>query len=1215
MPTHQLKDMHLYLDIPTPIFKARLNLASAVYPLTALPFDGVTLGTYDLIQPDMTLILGTTDGADDLGRVRVQNLASTTSIPIGRVSQGIEDGTITAQNDAYITVWDDYRVWARIPVETADGDVFKDSDVPVGDFNTELPPVANCGPGFADYIDPITDLITVQFPDGGVNTSFAMADGATIVTHDWDVKDGTITVGTSASAVITATFPAGKRWVAYTVTDSNGKQHTSRCLVVAVDPDDDVTVPFTVATLAIEAKGQTLSVGILEDMPRSTYPDGCPVLFWWDTPSSPGDRDHMRFIGYHQSDSVSIRATPTGLIRETTLHCLDVAGRLDTLPGFPQALERNDEEEYWAYMPTLTLRKALHYLAHWHSTALSLADLDLPIELEDDYPSMRLDSTGSSLYDQINSRAQSAVPDYWLTCDIQGRLHVIADWMLLDVADRPASFVGTLTEEYWQDIKVDYRRPPLIYLLDSSAVVCSTDWLVLGGENTLPLAFCKAPGYAFGQGVSEMRTAEKLTPSQEVLNSCEGHRYARINARYGLFTIIEPSGDIDTFQPAHMNHVQLNISAASAAQRGLEFTQARGLVKRIDMRFNHTPAGTWIQPTLQWEREVIGAPAVTHIPEIPEEPDFETPEPPPGTVPPEFGLIGGQQLVAAIGSDGYRYKTTDFQTVSGSGGPTWTRDNLSIAATIYNWVVDPFSPGYAPGATSGAVNGWVVNDTDIYRVTDMHGTTIAISVFTFPTATIAASFHWRSIQASFGAYFAEGANPWLLCVSYYGDTSGHEGTWATRSTDGGVTWSAEVQISADFDADTPTRFNPIGVFTSPRTPGKAYTAAHVNASSGPLPLWGWWEGNVLTELGTSASASLEIAAAATDPGPIVTVTKSLLVAPPEDAVRIEVDVVWSAVHTRSGGAASGSSSMNLLEPINVTQTGTDDYDSPEPNTSTSGAFSITWTLASGTNWPISRESVEAGHPASASGTRCQVTCVADASGAGNTDETVVNITMTVTEIELDGAIVYQPTAAAGAGFVATDWGASWAETALIEPGQGQAGSIHVPWEDNTSEGLIYYGHLDKTTNHEFRLKQSAGGVITDISPTDTGIDFGVNHYGFSIRAYDSDRQFLALGGIGNDTSADPADDLVGLWVSSNAGTAWTNILAPVAASNALHGLQIAFGGDDSDVLFAWGGWSNAASLAAIYYSSDFGATLDSREGNINSLGTVALIGIAGGPTP
>lgn len=662
MATYALQEFHIYLDTPAPIFRARLNMPGTItYPITALTFDTVTLGAYTDVVTDMTLILGTTLGADDLGRVRVQNVATSTTIPVGYISQGLEDGTLTVVDNCFVEAWEDFRVWARIPREI-DGIFYKDADFAVSDYMTEIPPVSNCGIGTADYIDPITEVITVTFPSGGSDLSYAMADGATIATYAWDVKGGTITVGTSASAVITATFPPGKWWVALTVVDSNGKSHISRCPVVAIDPANDVTAPFKVGSHRIAPGGQQFEIRILNDLSRTTFPDGGLVMFWADSPADPELRDHMKFIGWHQSDNVTIRATPQGNIRETTLQCLDVAGRLDTLPGFPQALERgegeeNEEEEIvpnWAYMPNLTLRKALHYLAHWHSTALALADFILPDELED-YPSMRLDSTGSSLYDQINSRAQSAVPDYWFTCNTKGQLSVRPDWMLLDFNDRPDAAGRIITEDNWSDLQVTYNRPPKFYALRSSAVVCSEDWLMLGGEQTLPLAFCIAPGNAFAQGVAESVTGEKLTPSQEVLNHCEGHRWARINARYGTFTITLPTEDISDFEPASMLPAQLNISATTAAQRGLDATELRGLVKSIDLTYNETPGGTWVQPRLTFEREVEGAPAVTVIPEVPEDPDYETPDPPPVTVPPD-GLREGVERVVGISASGHAHR-------------------------------------------------------------------------------------------------------------------------------------------------------------------------------------------------------------------------------------------------------------------------------------------------------------------------------------------------------------------------------------------------------------------------------------------------------------------------------------------------------------------------------------------------------------------------------
>lgn len=598
------------------------------------------------------------------------------------------------------------------------------------------------------------------------------------------------------------------------------------------------------------------------------------------------------------------------------------------------------------------------------------------------------------------------------------------------------------------------------------------------------------------------------------------------------------------------------------------------------------------------------------------------------TTPPDSGLREGVEVVAGIGSDGYRYKTVDFQTTSGSGGPTWVRDNLSIAATIYSFVVDPFSPGYINGTGLGAVNGWIANDTDIFRITDLHGTTIATSVFTFPVATSGAAFHWRSIQASFGAYFAEGINPWLMCISYYGDTIEHTGTWCTYSIDGGITWAAEVLVSKFFDMTTPIRFNPIGVYASPKTPALGYTAAYTSTLSpanaagykttdwgatwsvmqesedsvvDPLPMMAIWPGGgSLALLGLSAVASYEVSELDVDGGGSSVDEGHLIIAPPADTARMEVTVQWSAERSRVGASSTTSDNFNMQKQTFVGLVGADNYVTPAFGSSTADIFSSTFTYTFG-NWPVNRDSIVSSPPTSISdvGSRIRLQVIANGVGAGGFAYHRISIRVTVTEIELDGGHIYTP---------------ALPVPSLLDPIHAQAGSVHLPWPDNALEDIAYSGQLTKSGNHQFRLKKSAAGVISDVSPLASAINYGIHHYGFAVRSYDSDRQKMAVGGIGNDTSALTADDKVGLWVSSNAGAAWVNILAPVAASNALHGLQIAFGGDDSDVLFSFGGWSNAASLAAIYYSSNFGTLLDSREGNINSLGTTAFIGIAGGPT-
>ncbi len=724
MPATSTPILHLYLHQPAALFKARVNMASITYPVTALVFDTVTLGAFGDIQADMTLTLGSAEGLDDLGRVRVQNVATSTTIPIGRISQGLEDGTLSVADNMYITVWDDYRVWAKLPYYNVDTGIdYKDGDVPVGTYNTQIPPVANCGPGTAAYTS--AGIITVQFPAGGSNLSFAMADSATISTYAWDVKDGTITVGTAASAVITAIFPAGFRWVALTVTDSNGKPHTARCPVLAVNADADVTVEnFQVESHRLTQNGQTLGFRVLEDVPRTTYPDGCLVMFWWDAPASATDRSHMKFIGWHQNDSVSIRAQRTGLLRDTVLNCVDIAGRLADLPGFPQVVGRDAQESPWAEIPTLDINKCLHYLIFWHSTALSLADFFLPV-VGSSYPTMHLTTTGSSLYDQINGMAQKIVPDHLVVCNTVGQLSVLPDWMLKDVGDRPTT-APILTEEYWSELRFEYTRPPRVHVLRGGAVVVSTAWLVIGGIDSLPLAFSIAPGDAFGQGVNEVVRGEGLTISQATLNACTGHRYARLNARYGPFSIVEPSGDIWDYEPALMNRVQLNVSATTAAQRGMDFTTAAGMVKAIDLRYTHTKGGVWVSPTLTWERETSGFAAQTVTPAIPATPDYETPAP---WVPPVDGdtrYYYGSMKGYILWDGAHVMRTWDIQASS----PTWALVDTGITGTIYD--------GQYVHVNATTVGMWLLTSDAVWWCADIMATTPSWTA-KLPIATVIAA--------------------------------------------------------------------------------------------------------------------------------------------------------------------------------------------------------------------------------------------------------------------------------------------------------------------------------------------------------------------------------------------------------------------------------------------------------------------------------------------
>lgn len=1218
----------LYLHTPDVVFVARAVLLDpADYPFSFVAYTDVTTGVYTAIRDGMTILIGSSSGADDLGRQRVRGAATTISIFVGRSSQGHFDGELEVLDGAWITVLNEYRVWAKIPFIDEDGLIFKDSALEVSWRTTTPPPVSNCGAGFASTIDPDTGLITVLFNG---QHSFATAAGATIVTYLWDIADGTLTTGTLASDNITAQFPAGFRYIHLTVTDSEGHSHTSHCPVYARDPDDDTSFDgFDIESHTITDAGVRLTIRALQDMPLSVYRDGTLAMLWLRDQAAAADRTQMILNGWLDTEDTTLGAGRNGLLRDTTLVILDMAARLDSLPGFPQSVADDETRDVakipeitWNYMVAPTMDLYMHYLWAWHSTALEVADfiwsgtgLAYQIAIKN--------SDGDSLWNQAWRIAQAMCPGFVLTCDQAGAIRVVPDPQLLDLADRSSVVQAAITEGDYSDLRFGRQRAPRTHWLRTGALVVQSSisfnpipaGAPAGTAPTvnLPTVFSIAPGTTPGQGLGESENNEQLVASQDILNSATGHRYARLNAATGLLTLtlIQDDGAPGTqtrwreIEPALKEWVTLDLGAAYAAQRGLSFATVRALPKEVTIRYSAGKAGLLRTVELTLELETSGQPGKTvlkptDIPAVGEDPAVV----PPPIPPPDDGLIGGQDLVAGIGQFEL-YRTADFTTPSSSGGPTWEAVSLTGSDEILTWVVDPFSPGYLTGA--GSIDGWAATETAIYRITDIFGATSCNAIVTFVTGAL-----WRTVQASFGTYFVSGSNPWLICISYYGDAVGHTGTWATYSKDGGATWSAEVLVSPEYDSGGAS--NPIGLYCSPKTPGLAYTIAHTEtanpAGTGgyistdwgatwtamlatedpdfPLPFFGQFvDGNNTTTttqdyapMGRMPRASLS----RVDSG--ITVgnrqwSDALCISPPANIKRITITGAYSGYHENHGfGSTSHGLTTGYKNPPfdGIGKTVISDVNNGQTGDGQTYGRDFTYQYDFGNfaihDWPANRDILEA-DPAPAASDFAFTFGIGIFSNATIEFTAWSSLVLTVDEMILDDGTVYVPT------------------IGIIQPVHGQGGEIHIPWPSNADEGVIYYGSLDRSGSPVIGLQRVDAGVITDISEG----AYGVNHGAFSIRCHDSDRSFALLAGESGAGSS-------GVWSSVDGGDTWTEIVTPSAVSH----YQAAFGDDETEI-FIWG------PAEFITFSDDSGATNDDRSGNLSALSATRLIGIAGGPTP
>ncbi len=698
--------LRLFLLSPVTHFAALVNQASFTYPIAECEFDGVTTGAFTDLFEGMTVLFGTSAGADDLGRQRIRKAADADTIFFGRSSQGAHDGEVNLQNDAFITALWDYRVWAKMPfIDTSDPDpeittIFKDHDIAVGSFTDNVPPVSNCGVGIAGTIDSGTSKLQVTLPHEA-NTSFALS--GTISTYLWGLPSGvTLDSGATSDSQITVNCDPGFYWVKLTVTDSNSKTHESRCPIFARDPASDSSISsFNIESHKIRPDGQELNIKILEAIAEGTYPDGTLVMLWEDEPSGPTDRSHMIFIGWHHTDPTRITARRTGILTGTTFTCKDVAGRMRALPGFPQSISSIASPLAWTQMSSPHIDKFIHYLMYWHSTGLELADWSNS-GVGSSFPFVLLWSDGDSIWSQTARRAKNMVPDYVLGCNTLGQLTENIDPILQATGSRTATIQTTLTEADWTSIRYTHQRPPRVHWHRGNAIEADA--------TVIDALFCVAPGDTPGQGEISQEQGEQLAQNQTDLNVTEGNRYARLNAEENLFRITLTEGNDKDIEPADMTWVRLDIAAAYAAQRGLAFSNERGLVHEVNIKYSHGRTGFVRTVELLWERETDGPPAVTFIPPVPPPFDDTIDDWPDDEADPDPTVVGDGFGTAYVMLSTGLARTRDLSAAS----PTWVDISSGITGIKYDFILDPWQP---------KTRAFTLTSAGVFRGTDMETST------------------------------------------------------------------------------------------------------------------------------------------------------------------------------------------------------------------------------------------------------------------------------------------------------------------------------------------------------------------------------------------------------------------------------------------------------------------------------------------------------------
>ena len=665
-----------------------------IYP-TGLP----TIGSIADIEPDMEVVYYHQDTNIIKGRGRVAHRAAADTVRINVNEFSI--GTVDIRDDDYFEVVDYWALTDKLV--SATDEFLKDTTWEYTDELEDFWPIANAGGPYPMWIDPDTGLARAEF-----STATSIAVGGGSMTPLWDFGDGTIVSGDVDQNEVVVDFDPADDWfrnVKLTMTSSvSGKSRTKRIPTWSFSPD---MKPYRVELLRFNATiedGWSFTIRVPIDMGIDLLPHGSMVVLFGNHfyngqkgfyGTEIASRDHVDFVGYLNSESITIDATGDTL----TFECISPIKMGTQLRALPQYVEDVSNPDTWQEIVDLTFNKMFWYIAEFQSSALNVLDLLWINGLDSIYPAVEITNT-PNLTEQFRNVAGSVAALF--TSDRLGRFIARRDVMLASNTERNSRQViwdFTLADA----VSIGWEQPHNLEV-----------GLVEGGgfDYSGEPMLAEAPGSAPGSAPGFDNIGNWVFADQNELNRLTGHLYAKRNGTYwdsatGVIKKVPQNlsmkvkGGYRFIDPCLMPLVTFDLPADSN-KRGTEFDEARFAIRSMTGQIGDNGK---TDITLSLNHETKGPDGVYK--EVPEEPENDW-RPPlndgvfplptidtfPVLLPPPYSYttegIGVNALLAfgASGGAARAFSTDGFQTIDTLS--MWEDISSGLTGQVTWAHVDPF---------------------------------------------------------------------------------------------------------------------------------------------------------------------------------------------------------------------------------------------------------------------------------------------------------------------------------------------------------------------------------------------------------------------------------------------------------------------------------------------------------------------------------------------
>jgi len=605
--------LHLSIYQPSTLLACQVNDAAIVRGARTITYDNVTAGSYLNVEADVTMLIGTSAGASDVGNIRVRSITSS-------VVTVAENSDIDWADDLYLTILNyvDVRpIFTRIIQNPADEEnviFYKDYDIEYTNQNSVLGSFPCAGPHRAAFLE------------GGTASLYWSASGTANVngdamTYAWEFEGGTPT-GSVVNTPGYVTYDApGHYRTKLVVSNAGGSDTTYRYVSIYNRQGEGTSNPILKWEISEFSGsraegGYTARIKIWETIP-ALQDNALVVIFaddWYGSANQSLGGNALNSqkivcVGYILKGSIEYNYRESFV--EFEIGSITEVMKLSE--GFSVSCESKESPATWFEIQNMTISKAIYHYLRWHSTVLKVADFEFA---GDDLSVQYLDTERESLFDAIDNFVRLSLIGE-VVADRQGKIWVEVSAGATHNAASVLPIVMSLQKQDWIDSPdIEEARVGEISYLELGGIAFS------GATGTFAALMSGAPGTAPAYHGKVERQQGLVLLGQDQLNTLAGDVFAYKNAQYPSIQFAM-AGNYRNLDIAPLERINVNIAAEDTV-RGIALTNSPFHINGMTWRYN-AESGIFM-PVITLHQLTSGIIGTTiPIPKVPPDTGFHIP--------------------------------------------------------------------------------------------------------------------------------------------------------------------------------------------------------------------------------------------------------------------------------------------------------------------------------------------------------------------------------------------------------------------------------------------------------------------------------------------------------------------------------------------------------------------------------------------------------------